>query len=369
MITKEFCGETISCLGMGNMRLPVGEDKKIDRAAAAELIDRLYKGGVNYFDTAYVYHSGESESFLGECMKKYPRESFRLATKFPVFDGIPHEQVFEEQLKKLDTDYIDFYLLHAVGDSNADKYLESGCLEYFREQKKLGRIRHLGFSFHGSLDCLRRFIAVNDWDFTQIQLNYMDWTLQHGREQYEILTEAGIPVVVMEPVRGGRLAKLTPETEAELRSAHPEWSLPSWAFRFLMRLDNVKVILSGMSDLAQAEDNLSTFNEGKALDDSETELLLDVCERFKQQVSVPCTGCRYCVDDCPMGIPIPDMMELYNKFKLNGRRAVRALEKFDASARDCIGCGVCASLCPQRIAIPDVMSELREAYDALPKDD
>lgn len=361
MKTKLFCGEEISCLGMGNMRLPVTEDGGIDYDRAAEIIDFLYRGGVNYFDTAYVYHKGESESFLGKCMKKYPRDSFRLATKYPVFDGKAPAEVFEEQLRRLDTDYVDFYLLHAVGDSNADKYLTGGALEYFKEQKRLGRIRRLGFSFHGSLDCLRRFIAANDWDFTQIQLNYMDWTLQNGKEQYEIITEAGIPVVVMEPVRGGRLAKLTDDRESELRAVHPEWSIPSWAFRFLMRLDNVHVILSGMSTLEQADDNLATFNEGEALSDEDTGLLLDVCERYKKQVSVPCTGCRYCVDDCSMGIPIPDMMELYNKFKLNGRSALRAMEKFEVNATACVGCGACAALCPQHIDIPAVMSELAEA--------
>ncbi len=361
MKTKLFCGEEISCLGMGNMRLPVNDEKKIDFDAAAAIIDRLYNSGVNYFDTAYVYHGGESESFLGKAMKKYPRESFRLATKFPYFVGKAPAEVFEEQLRRLDTDYVDFYLLHAVGDSNADGYLNEGALDYFREQKKLGRIRHLGFSFHGSLDTLRRFVAANDWDFTQIQLNYMDWTLQHGKEQYDILTEAGIPVVVMEPVRGGRLAKLTPDTEAELKAVHPDWSLPSWAFRFLMRLPNVKVILSGMSTLEQAEDNAKTFTEGEVLSDEDTALLLEVCERYKKQVSVPCTGCRYCVDDCPMGINIPEMMEIYNKFKLNGRHAAKAIEKQEPNAKDCIGCGACAALCPQGIEIPKVMEELREA--------
>ena len=361
MKKKLFCGEEISCLGMGNMRLPVGPDGKIDFDRAEAIIDLLYNCGINYYDTAYVYHGGESETFLGKALSKYPRSSFRLATKFPLFVNKAPEEVFEEQLRRLDTDYVDFYLLHAVGDSNADGYLTGGALDYFREQKRLGRIRHLGFSFHGSLDTLRRFIAANDWDFTQIQLNYMDWTLQHGKEQYEILTENGITVIVMEPVRGGRLAKLTPETEAELLAAEPDRSIPSWAFRFLMRLDNVKVILSGMSDISQAVDNVRTFSETQPLDDEKTALLLDVCERYKKQVSVPCTGCRYCCDDCPMGIEIPEMMEIYNKYRINGRRAAKAIEKFEKNANDCIGCGVCASLCPQSIEIPKVMAELREA--------
>lgn len=367
MKTKLFCAREISRLGMGNMRLPTGEDGKIDFDRAAEIIDLLYKGGVTYYDTAYVYHNGESEVFLGKCMKRYPRESFCFATKFHCLANHDFKAVFEEQLRRLDTDYIDFYLLHAIGDNTVDEYLTGGALDYFREQKKLGRIRHLGFSFHASLDTLRRVVAANDWDFAQIQLNYMDWTLYKSKEQYEILTEAGIPVVVMEPVRGGRLAKLTPDTEAELKAVHPDWSIPSWAFRFIMGLDNVHVILSGMSTLEQAADNIATFTEGEALTESDRELLLDVCERYKKQVSVPCTGCRYCTDGCPMGIDIPAMMELYNKFKLNGRYAVREMEKTEHNASECIGCGACAELCPQHIKIPDVMAELSQVYAEIGK--
>ena len=369
----DFAGERISRLGMGNMRLPVYEDGdnkgKIDYDKAAQIIDALYKGGVNYYDTAYVYHNGESESFLGRCMKRYPRESYHLATKFHCLANHDFKAVFEEQLKRLDTDYIDYYLLHAIGDNTADEYLTGGALDFFREQKRLGRIRHLGFSFHASLETLARVIAANDWDFAQIQLNYMDWTIYKSKEQYEMLTEAGIPVVVMEPVRGGRLATLTPETEAELHAVHPDWSTPSWAFRFVMGLDNVHVVLSGMSTLEQAQDNLNTFTNGDKLTEEETSLLMDVCERFKKQVSVPCTGCRYCTEDCPMGIDIPAMMEVYNKFKLNGRFAVKAIEKSEHNATECIACGLCASICPQHIEIPKIMSELKETYDALPKRD
>ena len=367
MKTTVFCGEELSLLGMGNMRLPTGEDKKIDFDRAAEIIDTLYKGGVNYYDTAYVYHEGESEVFLGKCMKRYPRDSFRLATKFHCLANHDFKAVFEEQLQRLDTDYIDFYLLHAIGDNTADEYLTGGALEYFREQKRLGRIRRLGFSFHASLDTLRRVVAANDWDFAQIQLNYLDWTLYKSKEQYEILTEAGIPVVVMEPVRGGRLAKLTDSTEAELHAAHSDWSIPSWAFRFIMGLDNVHMILSGMSTLEQAEDNLKTFTEGGPLSEEDQALLMDVADRFREQISVPCTGCRYCTENCPMEIDIPAMRELYNKFKLDGRFALRNMDKTEHNAAECIGCGACASICPQHIDIPSVMSELAAEYEKLPK--
>ena len=352
---------------MGNMRLPVNAEKKIDFEKASAIIDRLYESGVNYYDTAYVYHGGESESFVGRALKKYPRESFFVATKFHYLSNSDYEAVFSEQLKRLDMDYIDYYLIHAIGDNTVDNYLSCGCIEFFKEQKRLGRIRHLGFSFHASLETLRRVVAAESWDFAQIQLNYLDWAHHEAKEQYDILTEAGIPIVVMEPVRGGRLAKLTPETEAELSAAHPDWSVPSWAFRFVMGLENVKVILSGMSDLAQAEDNIKTFSDGMALSEDDRALLFDVCDRFRKQISAPCTACRYCTEGCPMEIDIPAMMELYNKFKLDGRFALNKLKQVEHGPESCIACGACEAQCPQSINIPTLMSEMAEAYSQMKK--
>lgn len=363
MKTKTFKETTLSCLGMGNMRLPVGADGKIDYEKAAELIDYVYDHGVNYFDTAWPYHSGESENFLGETMQKYPRESYHLATKYISSASPDYKGMFETQLKKLKTDYIDFYLVHAISDGNADAYIESGCIEYFKEQKRLGRIKHFGFSSHASVATLEKFIKANDeWDFAQIQLNYMDWTLQNAKGQYELLMQNNVPVVVMEPVRGGKLAKLTPETEAELKAVHPDWSIPSWAFRWLMRLPNVQVVLSGMTTPEQAQDNVATFTDGDALSDGDAQLLLEVCEKYRKQISVPCTACRYCCDGCPMEINIPAMMELYNKYKLSGAWGLKSkLTAYGKSALDCIGCGACATHCPQSIKIPDVMKELASA--------
>lgn len=363
MKTKEFQEITLSRLGMGNMRLPVNPDGKIDFIKAEEIIDYVYSHGVNYFDTAWPYHGGESENFLGEVMRKYPRDSFNLATKYISFASADYKGMFETQLKKLQTDYIDFYLIHAVFDNNADAYIASGCIDYFKEQKKLGRIRHFGFSSHASVATLEKFIGANEeWDFAQIQLNYMDWNMQDAKGQYELLTKHGIPVVVMEPVRGGKLAHLTPEREAELKAVHPDWSIPSWAFRWLMRLPNVQLVLSGMTTLEQAIDNVGTFSDGDALSDSDAELLMGVCEKYKKQISVPCTSCRYCCDGCPVGINIPAMMELYNGYKLSGAWGLKGkLKAYEKSAYDCIGCGACADHCPQSIVIPDVMKELASA--------
>jgi hypothetical protein len=364
MKKKNFCENEISMLGMGNMRLPTSEDDKIDFDKAAEIIDMLYESGVNYYDTAYVYHGGESEVFVGAALKKYPRESFHVATKYNCRANPDYKAVFEEQLKRLDMDYIDYYLLHAIGDNTVDTYLTNGCVEFFREQKKLGRIRHLGFSFHASLETMRKMIDFGGWDFAQIQLNYFDWLFYDAKAQYEMLTEAGLPVIIMEPVRGGRLARLTDETEAQLKAVHSDWSIPSWAFRFLMRLDNVKVILSGMSNVEQAEDNIKTFSESAPLSDADTELLFKVCAEFKKQISAPCTACRYCTEGCPMEIDIPVMMDIYNKFKLNGRYAARAINEHEHSAKDCISCGACTEQCPQSIDIPSIMEELRNAAES-----
>lgn len=367
MKRNTFCGENVSRLGMGNMRLPTLADGSIDYISAEAIIDKLYSAGVNYFDTAYVYHHGESEAFLGKALKKYPRDSFYVATKYNCRANPDYKAVFEEQLSRLDMDRIDFYLLHAVSDGTIDTYLTNGCVEYFLEQKFLGRIRHLGFSFHGSIDTLHKVLAAHTWDFAQIQFNYLDYLEFDARAQYEIITSKNIPIVVMEPVRGGRLASLTPETNMELKSVHRCRSIASWAFRFVMGFDNAKVVLSGMSTIEQAEDNILTFRYDDALSAEERDLLFSVCEMFKKEISAPCTACKYCVDGCPMGINIPEMMTVYNKYKLNGKGALRAFENCEHSAVDCVGCGACSVQCPQNIDIPALMSDMSAAYETLKK--
>lgn len=362
---NSFCGENVSRLGMGNMRLPTLDDGSIDYESAEAIIDKLYNAGVNYFDTAYVYHRGESETFLGKALKKYPRDGFFVATKYNCRANPDYKEVFEEQLKRLDMDHIDFYLIHAISDNSVDTYLTNGCIDYFIEQKSIGRIRHLGFSFHGSLDTLHRVLAAHTWDFAQIQFNYLDWLEFDAKAQYEIITSKDIPIIVMEPVRGGRLASLTPETDTELKSIHPYRSIASWAFRFVMGFGNVKVILSGMSTVEQAEDNIITFSYDDALSLEERELLFSVCDMFKKEISAPCTACKYCVDDCPMEINIPEMMTIYNKYKLNGKGELRAFKNYEHSAVDCIGCGACSEHCPQTIDIPALMTDMTAAYETL----
>jgi predicted aldo/keto reductase-like oxidoreductase len=339
---------------------------RIDRERAQEIIDYAIAQGINYFDTAYVYHNGESEKFLGDALKKVPRDSYCLATKFFVLANPDVKAVFEEQLERLQTDYIDFYLLHAVGMNPPERYLDKqyGIMDYLLEQKKAGRIRYLGFSFHGKPEQLEETLNAYDWDFVQIQLNYLDWTLQDAKKQYEMLAERGIPVIVMEPLRGGRLASLDPELDAQLKAAQPDRSVASWAFRWLLKLEQVHVILSGMSELSQIKDNVATFSREEPLTDAENALLIKAGETLVKKLNVPCTGCRYCCDECPQGLDIPLFMRVYNEYSLTESPMtlgqLRHLEK-GKTPEDCIACGMCTRHCPQSIDIPDVIKKLAEA--------
>lgn len=355
----------LSLLGMGNMRLPTvgGEPSSpIDYEKAKAIIDQCIRDGINYFDTAYIYHGGRSEAFVGKALAEYPRDSYCVADKFHYGANPDFRAQFVEQLKRLNMDYIDFYLLHGIRDDSFEKYTSCGCVEYFKEKKAEGAIRHLGFSFHGSPDTLRKLLPVYDWDFVQIQLNYYDWVFGTVKEQYEILTEAGIPVIVIEPVRGGMLAKLNEKTAAKLKAADPEHSLASWAMRWLIGLDNVQVVLSGMSDLEQLADNVATFSKAKPLTDEERALAEQVAADYRTDVSVPCTACRYCTDDCPVGLEIPKLLASYNEFKIGGPWALMSLNELPEDKRPaaCVGCGACTGHCPQSIDVPKHMAEMAE---------
>lgn len=367
MEKKGFQGIALSRLGMGNMRLPANKsgasDASIDWERAHEIIERALAQGINYFDTAYGYNNGESERCVGAALCKHPRESYFLATKYPIWAGQDCEAVFEEQLARLRTDYIDFYLLHCLTDENLERYLTSGCIDYFEEQQRRGRIRYFGFSSHASPETLQKMADCRTWDFAQLQLNYYDWRFSRAKEEYEILSRRGIPVMVMEPVRGGRLASLTPETEAMLRAAHPDWSIASWALRWARKLPDAQVILSGMSDLEQLRDNVATFESDEPLSDSDEALLMEVCEKFRSQVVVPCTGCRYCCDGCPAQIDIPEYLKAYNAGKVEGAWAkANIMAKIESAGKpeDCTACAACVRHCPQGIDVPKIMGALAE---------
>ncbi len=368
---KAFQDIQLSRLGMGNMRLPSkgeGFNAPIDYEKAHEIIDYGMANGITYYDTAYVYNGGDSERCLGEALKKYPRDSFYVATKFNYGANPDYKAVFAEQLERLQVDRIDFYLLHALMDGNIDSYLDCGCIDYFLEQKKLGRIKYLGFSSHASPETLKRFADHHAWDFAQLQINYFDWNYSTTKEEYQILTDRKIPVVVMEPVRGGRLASLTPDAEALLKKAHPDWSIASWALRFVRTLPNVQVILSGMSTLDQIVDNCRTFSDPEPLSEADIRLLMEACDLFHSQIQVPCTGCRYCTPDCPMEINIPEFLRVFNDFKVSGMMALGRADTVVSEGKpgDCIGCGSCAGHCPQSIDVPGVMAQLAEALAKQP---
>ena len=321
MIYKDFQNEKLSALGMGAMRLPVigGDDDTIDSEETEKMVAYAMEHGVNYYDTAWGYHGGNSELALGKALSRYPRESYCLADKFPGYDlsNMPKvKEIFERQLEKCGVGYFDFYLFHNVCEMNIDAILDPkyGILEYLKAQKKAGRIRHLGFSTHGCVEIMKRFLDAcgEDMEFCQIQLNYLDWTFQNAKEKVKLLNDRHIPIWVMEPLRGGKLAKL-PEAGAEkLKACRPDETIPAWAFRFLQSVPGVTVILSGMSDDRQLQENIDTFETEKPLNEAERNTLLSVADGMLSGV-LPCTACRYCVSHCPKGMNIPMLLDLYNE--------------------------------------------------------
>ena len=373
MVYRNFQDEKLSMLGFGAMRMPVadGDDAKIVEAEAARMVDRAMEAGINYYDTAWGYHGGNSERVLGKALAKYPRESFFLADKFPGYDlgnMDKVEEIFEEQLKKCGVDYFDFYLFHNVCEMNIDAYLDPkyGIFDYLRRQRDAGRIRHLGFSAHGSCQVMERFLKAygKDMEFGQIQLNYLDWEFQDGKDKVKLLAGYGIPVWVMEPLRGGRLASLDGEAQEKLRALRPQEEIPAWAFRFLQGIPQVAVILSGMSDMAQLEANIRTFGEERPLDGEETAALLAIASEMTGKSVLPCTACHYCTSHCPQGLDIPMLLSLYNEhcFTRGGFIAPMALEAVpeDKQPSACIGCRSCEAVCPQQIKISEALADFAE---------
>ena len=370
MIYKTFQDLKLSALGMGCMRLPVldGDDARIDEPAAEAMVDYAMAHGVNYYDTAWGYHDGNSELVVGRALAKYPRDSFYLADKFPGYDlaNMPRvREIFEEQLKKCRVDHFDFYLFHNVCEMNIDAYLDPryGIYDYLMEQKRNGRIRHLGFSCHGELPVLERFLAAygKDMEFCQLQLNYVDWTFQHDREKMALLDRYRIPVWVMEPLRGGRLARLSEEEAAPLKAMRPDETVPAWAFRFLQSLPEVVVTLSGMSDLEQLKANLATYETDRPLSQAEMDALLKLADGMVSGTALPCTACHYCVSHCPKGLDIPGLLALYNEHAFTGGgfiapMALSAVPE-DKHPSACIGCRSCERVCPQQLKIADAMAD------------
>ena len=368
MVFKKFKGLELSALGLGLMRLPTvdGDNAKIDEARTAEMVKYAMDNGVNYFDTAWGYHSGQSEPVIGKVLSAYPRDKFYLASKFPGYDTANLEkidEIFNKQLERCRVDYFDFYLVHNVCESNIEAYLDDKypLYEYLTEQKRKGRIKHLGFSVHGTLETTKRFLAKygDAMEFCQVQLNWMDWHFQNAKAKLDLLADLGIPVWVMEPVRGGKLAKLAEKHMAMLEALRPGVSAPEWAFRYLQSIDGVAVTLSGMSNMEQLAENIKTFEDEKPLNGDEINTLYKIASEMV--ASVPCTSCRYCTEKCPNELDIPRLIELYNEhvFTGGGFIAPMALSAVPEDKRpaSCLGCRACEAVCPQSIKISEVLSD------------
>lgn len=356
MIYKQFHELQLSSLGLGCMRFPQNSKNEddINESAVAEMIEYAMSSGINYFDTAWIYHGGASESVIGSILSKYPRESYYLATKYPGFDGEcfkDPESIFQTQLKKCCVDYFDFYLFHNVCENNIDDFMskDTGVADYLFRQKQEGKIKHLGFSTHGSLQTIKRFLDAyaSELEFCQIQLNYLDWELQNAKAKVELIRSYGLPIWVMEPVRGGRLAQLNPDEAEKLKAFRPDESAASWAFRFLQDVQGVTVVLSGMSNMQQLQENIATFSTQAPLTAQEHAAIMDIAHGIISSNTVPCTGCSYCVDHCPQGLRIPEIIKKYN-------------DKDWSESPDCIGCQSCETVCPQGISIAQVMQSYKE---------
>lgn len=370
MIYKDFQNKKLSALGMGAMRLPVidGDDTKIDESATKEMVAYAMKKGINYYDTAWGYHGGNSELVMGSVLKDYPRDSFYLASKFPGYDlaNMPKvKEIFEEQLKKCQVDYFDFYLFHNVCEMNIDEYLneEHGIYDYLTEQKKNGRIKHLGFSAHGSYDVMKRFLEAYgaSMEFCQIQLNYLDWTFQDAKAKVELLNEYHIPVWVMEPVRGGMLANQKEELAARLKELRPEESIVAWAFRFLQTIPEVTMTLSGMSNFEQLKENIEIYQTDKPLNEEEMKAVMEVADSMIRGTAVPCTACHYCTSHCPQQLDIPKLLSIYNEHSVTGggfiAQMLLATMPEEKQPGACVGCRSCEAVCPQQIKISETLAD------------
>ncbi len=365
-------------IGFGLMRLPEN-DGVIDIEKVNKMVDAYMDAGFNYFDTAYVYHGGNSEKTVKEAIvKRYPRDSFTLATKLPAWSIHSFEdrdKIFNEQLERCGVDYFDYYLLHSIEDgNNYDTYVKYDCFNWGVQKREEGKIKHLGFSYHGTPELLVKIVDSHpEIEFVQIQLNYADWDnkIVHSGELYKILADRNIPIIVMEPCKGGKLANHDEECTEILKSVRPDKSVASWAFRYVGSLPGIATILSGMTSQEQMEDNMNTFKNFEPLSDEEKAAIDKVVEAMFRVEQVGCTACRYCVDGCPMSISIPDIISAINtkrkfpgdmrpQFFYNGLVA----RDGNGKASDCIGCGQCEGVCPQHLPIIEILKEGVEKFEA-----
>lgn len=361
-------GCEISRLGYGGMRFPKNGDE-VDVEEAVKLLRKAYDMGVNYFDTAVVYHKGESEKIFGKAFEIYDRSSYYLADKMSIWvckDEQEMKDLFERQLKTLKTDYIDFYLVHSLNRNHYQKVKEFHCVEFLQEMKRQGKIKHLGFSFHDTYPVFTQILNDYDWYFVQIQLNYLDWQNQGAEQLYRELEKRNLPCMVMEPVRGGYLATLDEQRAKPFLEMEPNRSIASWAIRWVESLPQVTVVLSGMSDMAQLEDNVAMMTNFEPMNEKELEAVAKVVEEIRKVNDIPCTGCRYCMD-CPMGVDIPEIFAIYSRLKIFGKdksfvEDYKEVMENGNGAEHCVGCQQCMNHCPQSIEIPDKLAMIHRLY-------
>lgn len=374
MEKRNYFGNDISLLGLGTMRLPVvdGQNGCIDKKKAEEMFDYAIEHGINYFDTAYMYHNHTSEDVTGEILSRYDRDSYYLATKMPAWlckNEQDVEKIFEDQLRKLKTDHFDFYLCHDLNPGYYPLYEKYKVTEFLNRKKAEGYIRHLGFSVHDTPENLKRYMDSFDWEFCQIQLNYIDWDLQDAETQYKLLTDKGLPIIIMEPLRGGALTTLSEDALAHISNTMPGQTAASLGLRYAAQLPNVMTVLSGMSNLEQLKENIETMTSFSPLSDEETKNYTHAMELYKKKNMIPCTGCRYC-EGCPHGVDIATLFAANNRYRLGGGAwaYIREYELIKPSATEdnCTNCEKCLDKCPQGLPIPTILAEtgkmINEAY-------
>lgn len=367
-------------LGFGCMRLPLIDPNKIgeiDIDSMCKMVDAYMEAGFNYFDTAYYYHDSQSEAAVKKVVvERYPRESYFLTDKMPMFVEPPKEklpEIFAEQLERTGVEYFDLYLLHSLGQGSYEHSEKVGAFEYIKQLKSEGKVRHIGFSFHDKADLLDKMLEKHpEIEFVQLQINYIDWEdgSIESRRCYEVCRKHGKKIIVMEPVKGGALASLPQEAEDILKAHEPDLSVASWAIRYAASIEDVFVVLSGMSNMDQVLDNISYMKEFKPYGLKEYELIDKVVGIVRSSIAIPCTACRYCTDGCPKDIAIPEYFAAYNNYKKFGKvqRIVAEtyhdnIAEFRGKAKDCIGCGQCESHCPQHIEIIDWLKEVANTFE------
>ncbi len=376
--TKKFKNLDISVIGFGLMRLPQKSGEP-DIEQTQKLVDYAIEHGINYFDTAWFYHGGKSELAAGKVLKKYPRKSFYLADKMPLRILESKEQVlkvFNEQLQKCQVDYFDFYLAHNINKSEWQTLKQCNVYEQLLQKKKEGKIKYLGFSIHDTPELLEEVIKTYKWDFVQLPINLIDWEKTdssgwygvNAKKQYEIATKAGIPVVVMNPLKGGQLSTLSPKAVDLLKRENPNASPSSWSLRYVASLSNVFCVLSGMTEMEHVTDNVNTFTNFKPLTEKEQKVLSNAIAVYKSSGAITCTYCQYCTG-CPMGIDIPKNFNIYNQYKADNKKEkfIVAYEsiKEENRADKCISCGICKPKCPQKLDIPNLLAEINKLYKSL----